>query len=84
METDKNVKTNLPDVLALYIKALVLNTGERQVRLPKDVIRRAQFADLRMSVGLDGNTVFELIEGADPDATKIIIPTGHSPLTILD
>ncbi len=83
MNTDRNVKTNLPDVLALYIKALVLHMGQKQVRLEKETIRRAQHADLKLTVGLDGRTVFELVEGDDPHASKIIIPSGHSPLTIL-
>ena len=86
MNADQNVRTNLPDVLALYIKALVAmqTTPEKRVqRNPAEVIRKAQHADLKLAVGLDGCTTMELVEGQDPRNTKIILPSGNSPLTIL-
>lgn len=86
MNTEQNVKTNLPDVLLLYIKALVLmhtSPDSKVLRIPPETIRRAQHADLKLAVGLDGCSTMELVEGADPATSKIILPSGRSPLTIL-
>lgn len=82
--TDSPLKTNLMDVIMLLLKASVLERGVHEVRLDRSHVTRAENADLHMARGLDGTVVLKLVEGNDPDNTKIIVPNGQSPLTILD
>lgn len=83
MSQNSPIKTNLMDVLLLLLKSSVLERGVRQVRLTKSDVLRAENADLKMAKGLNGDIVLELVEGQDPNDSKIILPSGQSPLTIL-
>lgn len=80
--SDTPIKTNLMDVLVLLLKAAVKENGP-QLRLSKATVLAAEGADLHMAKGLDGSIVLRLVEGSDPSTSKIILPGGQSPLTIL-
>jgi hypothetical protein len=78
------MKTNLMDVLLLLLKASVLERG-RKMRLSKDSVLRAENADLKMErSNITGEILLELVEGQDPSSSKIILPHGQSPLTIVN
>lgn len=81
--SDTPIKTNLMDVLVLLLKAAVKEHGPGELRLSKPTVLAAENADLHMAKGLDGSIVLRLVEGSDPSTSKIILPGGQSPLTIL-
>lgn len=70
------------DVLLLLLKAATKEHGG-SFRLPKASVMAAENADLHMARGLDGSVVLRLIEGQDPNSSKIVLPHGQSPLTLL-
>jgi len=83
MNSEQPLKTNLMDVLVLLLKAAVKEYGNPVLRLPKKTVMDCEGADLHMARGLDGTVVLKLIEGQDPDNTKIVLPRGQSPLTLI-
>lgn len=81
--SDTPIKTNLMDVLVLLLKAAVKANGPGELRLEKSTVLMAENADLHMARGLDGAIVLKLVQGDDPASSKIILPAGQSPLTLL-
>jgi hypothetical protein len=81
---DDPVKTNLPDVLLLLLKASVLATGKRTLRLTKGDIMRAEGFDMKMERSrLDGgDMILTLIDGQAVLDSKIIVGDGN-PLGIV-
>lgn len=81
-ETDKPVKTNLMDVQLYFLKAALLKLGGKLV-IEKSESARIEGADVKMTRRLDGSVLLEIVEGQDPGQSKIILPGGKSPLTII-
>ena len=82
-DPNKLLKTNLMDVLVLLLKMVTWQCGNPTLRLNRSSLRPAENADLHMAKGLEGSFVLKLVEGQDPNNSKIILPHGQSPLTIL-
>lgn len=76
------MKSNLMDVLLLLLKAAV-HQQRGTIRLQKSEVLRAEDVDLRMTRGLDGTVVLEVVGGEGADS-KIIVPHGSNPLTIIE
>lgn len=69
------MKTNLMDVMHLLLKALVLRTGGREVRMGKDVVLPAENFDLQIARSkINGDVILRVVPG---DASR-----ADSPLTI--
>jgi hypothetical protein len=71
------------DVLVLLLKMAVRQYGSPTLTLGKTNIHAAESADLHMARHKDGRIELKLVEGLDPANTKIILPHGQSPLTLL-
>jgi hypothetical protein len=82
MNSDQNIRTNLMDVQLYFLKAALLKLGHPLTILPSES-GRIEAADVKMTRRLDGSVLLELVEGADPNSSKILLPTGRSPLTLL-
>lgn len=83
MNSEQPLKTNMMDVLLYLLKGAMISRNGAPLRITSSDISRVENCDLKMSRGLDGTIVVTLIEGQDPRDSKIILPTGQSPLTIL-
>ena len=79
---NENVKTNLMDVLVLLLKAAMLATNKRDsLKLTKTDIMSAEDYDLDMR--RVGNKVELRLRHGSGGESKIIVPNGQSPLTII-
>lgn len=78
------MKNNLMDVMHLLLKAQMLSRGEREIRLSREDVMRAENFDLEMrrSNLHGGDVVLRLV--VPPDAQRaespIILPNGANPL----
>jgi hypothetical protein len=78
------MKSNLMDVQHLLLKALILRTGAREVRMGKDVVLPAQDFDLQIARSrINGDVILRIVpgNGSDPNSA-LIIPNdpNESPL----
>lgn len=81
--SDGPIDTNLQAILVLLLKAAVLDTPGRTLRLNKPAVMGAEEFDLKMEKSaINGDVVLTLQGGSGPD-TRIIVPHGASPLTIV-
>lgn len=70
------MKTNLMDVMHLLLKAMVLRSGGREIRMGKDVVLPAERFDLQIARSkINGDVVLRVVEGdANSDHSPLIIP----------
>jgi hypothetical protein len=77
-----HVKNNLMDIMHLLLKAQVLASGKREIRMSKSEVMRAENFDLRFSRSrITGEVILQLVEGDKDKDSAIVIPAGpDSPL----
>lgn len=73
----------IEDLLLLLLKAMFLARNTREMTLQKEDVLNAEKFDIMTSRGPDGRLLMKLVRGEDEKRSRIIMPSGESPLTIV-